>query len=199
MFDSPVRASLVLMAAWVLSWMLASVWSGRTTERLPLGRALTHWAPTALGAGLLARSAIFAAAAPWRIHPLYSLIAPVGWTLAAAAAAGLAFTWWARLHLGRLWSASVERKEGHRLVDSGPYGLVRHPIYTGLLAAVLAMALQVATPAAFAGVVLIAIGFTLKARMEEELLSRALGPEVYAAYRARTPMLVPFTRAFARF
>jgi protein-S-isoprenylcysteine O-methyltransferase Ste14 len=191
-FESPIRASLTLMAAWVLSWMLASFWSGQTAGRLPVGRALLHWAPTVLGAGLLVRSATFAAAAPSRIHPLYGLPTPVGWVLTGIVAAGIAFTWWARVHLGRLWSASVERKEGHRLIDSGPYGVVRHPIYTGLLAALLAMAVQVATPAAYAGVLLIAIGFTVKGLMEEQLLSQALGAEVYAAYQARTPMLIPF-------
>lgn len=192
MFDSPVRVSLTLMAAWVLSWMLASFWSARATGRLPLARAFAHWAPTALGAGLLVRSASFAAAAPWRIHPLYALLTPLGWALTGVVAAGIAFTWWARVHLGRLWSASVERKEGHRLIDSGPYGLVRHPIYTGLLTALLALAVQVGTPAAYAGFALVAIGFTVKGHMEEQLLSQALGAEVYAAYRARTPMLIPF-------
>ena len=47
---------------------------------------------------------------------------------------GLGFTWWARIHLGRLWSSSVTRKAVHRVVDTGPYGIVRHPIYTGIIA-----------------------------------------------------------------
>ena len=47
---------------------------------------------------------------------------------------GFLFAWWARLHLGRLWSGTVTRKADHRIVDTGPYAIVRHPIYTGLLA-----------------------------------------------------------------
>lgn len=49
--------------------------------------------------------------------------------------AGFAFCWWARIHLGRLWSMRVTKKEGHHVVDTGPYGVVRHPIYTGILVA----------------------------------------------------------------
>ena len=48
-------------------------------------------------------------------------------------------------HLGRLWSGSITRKEGHRVVDTGPYALVRHPIYTGLIFALLATAIAQAT------------------------------------------------------
>ena len=49
--------------------------------------------------------------------------------------AGLAFAVWARVHLGRNWSGTVTVKENHELIRSGPYAIVRHPIYTGLLLA----------------------------------------------------------------
>src|SRR5438445_12979167 len=48
--------------------------------------------------------------------------------------------WWARIHLGRLWSSNVTRKKNHHVVDSGPYGIVRHPIYTGVIVASIATA-----------------------------------------------------------
>jgi protein-S-isoprenylcysteine O-methyltransferase Ste14 len=73
---------------------------------------------------------------------------------------------WARLTLGNLWSAGVERKEGHRIIEDGPYAIVRHPIYTGLLAAALAGTGQ-GHPLALIGLVLTTIGFTVKARLEE--------------------------------
>jgi len=71
---------------------------------------------------------------------------------------GLALTWWARIQLGRLWSSAITRKEQHRLVETGPYALVRHPIYTGIITALLATAATEATPLALLGAVLIAIG-----------------------------------------
>jgi protein-S-isoprenylcysteine O-methyltransferase Ste14 len=60
------------------------------------------------------------------------------YVLAGLTLAGTSFAWWARIHLGRFWSSAITRKEGHRVIDTGPYGLVRHPIYTGLIGAILA-------------------------------------------------------------
>ncbi len=103
------------------------------------------------------------------------------------------FCWWARIHLGALWSGRITRKEGHRVVDTGPYRLVRHPIYTGIDTAALALLVVKATPIALAGFVLIVWGYWIKARIEERFLREQLGAADYDAYRARTPMLVPFS------
>ena len=105
--------------------------------------------------------------------------------------AGFLFCWWARLHLGRLWSGSITLKSDHRVVDTGPYRLVRHPIYTGLIMAALGMALEKATLLAFGGLALLVVGLWLKARFEEGFLRAELGRQAYDAYAARTPMLLP--------
>ena len=63
----------------------------------------------------------------WRTPPV------AGYGLVAVEAAAFAFAWWGRLHLGRLWSGMITLREGHRVVDTGPYAYVRHPMYTGLL------------------------------------------------------------------
>ena len=63
------------------------------------------------------------------------------WTLFGLTVLGFVFCRWARLHLGRYWSGTVTRKEDHQVVDTGPYALVRHPIYTGLILAGFATAL----------------------------------------------------------
>jgi protein-S-isoprenylcysteine O-methyltransferase Ste14 len=73
----------------------------------------------------------------------------LGWVLVGVAAAGFLFPWCARIHLGELWSSAITRKADHGIVDTGPYGLVRHPIDTGVLTAVVATALDTATPTAF--------------------------------------------------
>ena len=103
---------------------------------------------------------------------------PVLWTtrprrrapFVAATIAGFAFTWWARLTIGKLWSSGVTRKAEHRVVDTGPYGLVRHPIYTGLILSAFATAFVPLTPMTLVGAALISFGFFLKARLEEQFL-----------------------------
>ncbi|TKB07117.1 MAG: isoprenylcysteine carboxylmethyltransferase family protein, partial [Mesorhizobium sp.] len=77
------------------------------------------------------------------------------WICVALIAAGLAFAWWARLHLGRLWSGTVTAKAEHRVIDTGPYRLVRHPIYTGLLLAILATMAAKGTVWGVAGAILL--------------------------------------------
>ncbi|HSQ32549.1 MAG TPA: isoprenylcysteine carboxylmethyltransferase family protein [Gemmatimonadaceae bacterium] len=119
----------------------------------------------------------------------------LAWTLVGVAALGFAFTWWARVHLGRLWSSTVSRKADHHVVSTGPYAIVRHPIYTGILLAMLATALLRGTAAAFVGVAWLIVGFNLKARLEESFLRSELGEETYGAYASRVPMLIPFAPA----
>ena len=99
---------------------------------------------------------------------------------------GFAFAWWARIHLGQLWSAFVTRKADHHIVDTGPYGIVRHPIYTGIILA------AIVEGTVYASTILIVLGFWVKARLEEGFLREQLGTEVYDAYRRRVPILVPF-------
>src|SRR5882757_1765769 len=111
---------------------------------------------------------------------------------AAITVAGISFTWWARIHLGRFWSNSITRKEGHRVIDTGPYGLVRHPIYTGLITGMLVTGVAVGTITAMLGAVLISFGMWQKARMEEGFLTAELGAEEYGAYSRRVPMIFPF-------
>ena len=113
------------------------------------------------------------------------------WAMLLFVAAGIAWCWWARLHLGRLWSSNVTVKEGHHVVDTGPYRFVRHPMYTGMIVMYVGIAVICATPPALVALPLMALGLWLKARVEEQFLIEELGASTYGAYRARTPMLVP--------
>jgi protein-S-isoprenylcysteine O-methyltransferase Ste14 len=114
--------------------------------------------------------------------------------LDAAALCGFAFTWWARMHLGQLWSSSVTRKTNHQVVDTGPYALVRHPIYTGVIVATVATAVQRGTALSLTGAALMILGWYVKARLEERFLREQLGPDNYDAYARQVPMLVPLPR-----
>ena len=186
----PGVAIAIVWTVWVASWLLAAVWSRQTVARPDIGRQLPDRLVTALGAVIMFTSMTPRSHTNFPIE--WDLPEPARWVLFGCVVAGMAFAWWARLHLGKLWSGWVVRKEGHRIVDTGPYAIVRHPIYTGLIAATLVTAIAAATLPALAGFALIASGLWLKARFEEEFLRQELGPEAYDAYRRRVPMLLPF-------
>ena len=106
---------------------------------------------------------------------------------------GLVFSVWARVHLGRNWSGVVTVKQGHELIRTGPYAYVRHPIYTGLIAAMVGTAIASGTVRAAIGVLIIAASFVVKLR-REEVFMRETFPGEYPRYAAEVPALVPFTR-----
>jgi protein-S-isoprenylcysteine O-methyltransferase Ste14 len=183
-------AMIALWLGWLGSWMAAAPWSAKTVKGAGIVARLRDTLLIVPGVIALWGRLTFA---PSLSQRLYALAPGSGWALVACIAIGIAFAWWARIHLGRLWSGSVTVKEGHRVVDSGPYRLVRHPIYTGLLLAIYATAALRANGFAFIGAALITLGVYWKARLEERLLTGELGPD-YEGYRARVPMLVPFFR-----
>ena len=108
----------------------------------------------------------------------------------AVCVCGLGFAVWARLHLGRNWGQPMTLKEGHELVTSGPYGYVRHPIYTGILAA-LAGSAVVTGALPLVALVLIGTYFVISARAEEKIMAQQF-PEQYPGYKKKTKALVPF-------
>lgn len=104
---------------------------------------------------------------------------------------GFCFAVWARLHLGQYWSGTVTLKEGHRLIRTGPYALVRHPIYTGFTLGLLGTAILVGQLRGLLGVILLLIAYFRKLRQEERWLTEAFGDE-YREYQAEVKTLVPF-------
>lgn len=105
-------------------------------------------------------------------------------------ALGLGFAIWARIHLGRNWGTPMTQKDEPELVASGPYHLVRHPIYSGILAAGIGTAVALSwlwlTVVALAG-----IYFLYSATVEERYMTEQF-PDSYPVYRRSTKMLVPF-------
>ena len=188
---TPQDATEYVWLAWLISWFAAAVWSDRTVNRPSLRRQLWYRATTMCGALLM--FGVFGI----RRYDIrfWELDGGVGWLLVAIGVGGVLFMWWARLHLGRLWSASVTRKADHHVIDTGPYAVVRHPIYTGLLLAIVATVFVRATAETLAGAAILATGIYVKARTEESFLRDQLGAETYDAYARRVPMLVPFIRA----
>ena len=105
--------------------------------------------------------------------------------------ASTAFTLWARVRLGQMWSASPNvLQAGHELRTDGPYAVTRHPIYTGILGMLIGTVLLNGLGASLA--ILIVGGFVLATRIptEERLMSKTF-PDEYASYRKRVPRLIP--------
>ena len=126
---------------------------------------------------------------------LYLQIWPVGfwpfWLGAAVTIAGLLLAVWARQHLGRNWSRSVTIKQDHELLTTGPYALVRHPIYTGSLTGFLGTAIALSEVRGFISLLLIFLVLWAKLRMEEQWMRSEFGP-TYSAYVQQTAALVPY-------
>jgi protein-S-isoprenylcysteine O-methyltransferase Ste14 len=178
----------VAWIAWAVSWLVAASWASSAAKRPPLREEAVYRVLTIAGAALMFVQ--FRDAANWNL--LFEPPRWLQWLLVVVEVAGFAFCWWARIHLGTLWSARVTRKDDHRIVDTGPYAIVRHPIYTGLIAALLATVLAFPGSLNIAGCAILILSFVLKARLEERFLMGELGAEAYTSYRRRVPMLVPF-------
>jgi protein-S-isoprenylcysteine O-methyltransferase len=105
--------------------------------------------------------------------------------------AGLALRWWTILVLGRFFTVDVQIARDHRLVQTGPFRVLRHPSYTGVLLAFVGFGLSLANWAAFL-ILMLPITMALMHRMtvEEDALRRALG-QTYVDYMARTKRLIP--------
>jgi hypothetical protein len=126
-----------------------------------------------------------------RIGPILTGAAPGIMTAGLAVeAVGLFLAIRARRHLGRNWSGEITIKEDHQLIRTGPYGVLRHPIYAGLLAMYAGTALVTGERLALIGLAMAAFAYWRKIQLEEANLNVAFGAD-YQAYRRETWALVP--------
>ncbi len=172
---------------WALSWIAAAAWSTPAVQRPPGSEIWPYRIMLGLGIVLIIGQTSHFLGVP----QLWNVGQRAGAALAFLTLPGFAFAWWARIHLGKLWSGSVTRKPNHRIIDTGPYAIVRHPIYTGLIWATLVSAIAVGTIISLLGIGAMVLGFWLKARLEERFLVQELGPQAYDAYCRSVPMLLP--------
>ena len=128
---------------------------------------------------------------PWMNGFAWQRTLATGLAADAIALAGLAVMLWARVVLGRNWSADVVVKEGHELVTGGPYRWVRHPIYTGLLAGFLGTAIAMGQWRAVLALVIVFVALWRKLRLEERWMAEQFG-DAYARYRREVAALIPF-------
>jgi protein-S-isoprenylcysteine O-methyltransferase Ste14 len=182
----------VLWLAWALAWLVAARWASKAAARPPAREQLLYWALVAGGSvAIVLNFATDFRAMQWMPFDTMEQI------LFVVALAGLAVTWWARFHLGSLWSGTVTRKAHHKVIKTGPYAIVRHPIYAGISLALIATVLLRPGWLGLLGAAMIIASFVIKYRLEERFLMQELGPE-YKHYKKETPALVPFLTSGSR-
>jgi protein-S-isoprenylcysteine O-methyltransferase Ste14 len=181
----------IIRACWILFsviWLLAAVFNKRSIYCESGAQRLRYSVLLVLAFLLLAKR-------HWLPFPFDVHIIPatesIGWMAGILCIGGLTFCVWARATLGRNWSGTITLKEGHELIERGPYRLVRHPIYTGLLAMFLATAIALGHLGGFVAVVVAFASFWIKLSDEEELM-REQFPEQYRSYEQRVKRIIPF-------
>ncbi|HSJ15002.1 MAG TPA: isoprenylcysteine carboxylmethyltransferase family protein [Longimicrobiales bacterium] len=177
---------LMATTALVLPFLDVWRWFGRDwVERAIFGRAVLGVLElAALGAWWLVRGR-------WRLLPEDDVLLAIAGAILALTGALLVA--WSKRTLGRLFSPQLGVQRGHRLITSGPFAIVRHPIYLGVIDYIFGSALVFHDAALLALAGLYAVFFTLQLRLEEAIFRRHFGAE-WEAYRARVPALLPRLR-----
>ena len=168
-------------------WLVAAAKAKPTVEVQSAGSMLAQRLPIGMGWWLLLFPN-FPGGFNRQILPRTAALQMAG---AVICVCGLWFTLWARKTLAGNWSSDVTFKQNHELIRTGPYRIVRHPIYTGLLVMVVGTAMRIGQLRGVVSLALVTIGFWIKLRQEERLMMRHF-PEAYPVYRREVKALIPF-------
>jgi protein-S-isoprenylcysteine O-methyltransferase Ste14 len=174
--------------AFVAVWIAMARGGKAIAERESVTSRLSHYLPLAIAIYLLAAPHVPLAPLNDRFAPLSLGLVRLG---AALTLVGVAFAIWARMVLAGNWSSDVTLKREHELIVVGPYAYVRHPIYTGILLALVGTALAVGEWRAALAVVLAGGAFWRKLTIEEAVMQRQFGA-AYTRYAGRVRALIPF-------
>ncbi|HEY2171066.1 MAG TPA: isoprenylcysteine carboxylmethyltransferase family protein [Candidatus Angelobacter sp.] len=175
-------------ALWIV-WLLSALMAKRSVQRQTTASRLEQSILATTAFCLLFGRGLWPHWLRQRVLPGHDVA--LLWTGLVLTAAGVGFAIMARFWIGRNWSGTITIKEQHELIQSGPYRIVRHPIYTGLLLAYLSTAIVHGELRGFVGFVLLLLGFGLKLRMEEAFMVQQFGT-AYLDYKQRVKALVPF-------
>lgn len=158
---------------WVVWWIVAATRTNRVKQREPAREWLLRFAVMAAAFELLFQRGPYLGLLNRRFVPHSLAVRDIG---AGLTCIGLAFSIWARQHIGRYWSGSVSIRADHQLIRTGPYSRIRHPIYTGILVGLAGTLLADGHYAAIVVFLVVLGGFRWKALQEENLLRREFGP-----------------------
>ena len=189
--QNPSLPADIIRACWILFfviWMLAAISNKRSIYRESSAQRLRYSILLVLAYLLLTNPRRLPFPFDVRIIPAAEA---VEWMAAILCIAGFAFCVWARATLGRNWSGTITLKEGHELIERGPYCLVRHPIYTGMLAMFLATAIAIGHLGGFIALGVAFTSFWIKLSDEEKLMRQQF-PEQYRSYEQRVKRIIPF-------
>jgi protein-S-isoprenylcysteine O-methyltransferase Ste14 len=175
-----------LWLLWCLYWWLAAVNVKASVRDERIGSRLTHMLPLFVAGWLIAAPRVPGPLALRFVHWSFT----VYWCGVALLAVGLAVSVWARVVLGRNWSARVTLKQDHELVETGPYRWIRHPIYTGILLAFAGSALARAEWRGLLALLIATAALARKIRIEERWLTELFGAR-YQDYSRRSWALFP--------
>lgn len=177
----------ILWLCWAFYWVLAAARSTRPQRAEAQSSRSIHLATLALACFLLFLRPLSIGPLAWRFLPDVHVYFRVGF---AATLLGLGFAIWAQVHLGPNWSGIIGTRSEHKLIRTGPYAFVRHPMYAGLLLAMIGTAMSIGEVRALLGVSLAVFAYTRKIRIEEGWLLSRFG-SAYEGYRRDVGALVP--------
>ncbi len=183
-----LEAAVVPWMVLIVVWVVGALRTKRTVQSQSSASQLLYTAILVVGVYLIFAKQI---GIPWLDRQLFPVTVSIALAGLLAVLVGVSFSIWARLMLGGNWSNRVTVKENHTLVRTGPYRIVRHPIYSGILLGMLGSALQRGGIRCFAGVLICGFSFWLKTRAEERFMVQSFG-EQYLQYRHRVKALAPF-------
>ena len=172
----------------VAVWALGAFMTRQTARQQTRGSRISQMGIVLLGMWLLFGWDTGIAWIDGAAFPVTKNVAIAG---VATTLAGVTFAIWARVTLGANWSGVITIKEGHTLVRCGPYSIVRHPIYTGILTAVAGTALTHGSVRAILALPVVTFGFWLKTLTEERFMAAEFGDE-YKRYQREVRALLPF-------
>ncbi|HVU36515.1 MAG TPA: isoprenylcysteine carboxylmethyltransferase family protein [Opitutaceae bacterium] len=178
-------AFLGLWAIWIAYW-IASAWGNKRAA----GPIDPTWRIIGLTAAVVLYLVIRAAPDVFN-RPLLAPSAPRAVLGLLLTALGLGWSIWARRALGTNWSGTPMIKQDHELIQRGPYAIVRHPIYTGLLLGIFGNCLARAHVSDVLIMFVVIVMLVVKLKIEERLMQRQF-PAAYPEYRRRTKALIPY-------
>jgi protein-S-isoprenylcysteine O-methyltransferase Ste14 len=177
-----------LWTIWWGYWLVSSRAVHRTTKSESSTSRGVHLVLVSVAFVLIAIPALRVGPLGWHWLPRLRFVFFFGATVLVA---NLALAVWARRHLGQYWSGTITVKEEHRLIQSGPYSFVRHPIYAGFVGGMIGTAIALGELRGILSALLLIAAYLRKIRIEEKWLVERFG-QTYMDYRKKVKALIPF-------